>query len=49
VTDLDFTYASLPKETIRFLEEVMPSAHVEEDGQNGNGEGGSGRTYDCMS
>jgi hypothetical protein len=55
VTDLDFQYASLPKETIRFLEEVMPAAttadgddphHVNE---NGSGSGMSGRTYDCES
>ena len=47
VTELDFQHASLPPETIRFLEEVMPCS------TDGNGElekettNGATRTYDC--
>jgi hypothetical protein len=39
VTELDFTLAALPAESIRFLVDVMPGAEVEGD---------SGwKSYDC--
>ncbi|ORY28583.1 calponin homology domain-containing protein [Naematelia encephala] len=45
VTDIDFTQASLPKETIRFLEEVMPL----QEGRNPNDENASTRYFDYYS
>ena len=42
VTELDFQHASLPTETMRFLQEVMPGREGEEEVADG------GNTcYDC--
>ena len=43
VTELDFRYASLPSETIKFLEEAMPVS----GGVEGAVVNGDGRCYDC--
>jgi len=48
VTELDFQYASLPPETIRFLEEVMPALAEDEPDKNGSANGMT-KAFDCKS
>lgn len=44
ITDLDFKYASLPPETVRFLSEFMPATQQDADQTDG-----SPNAYDCES
>lgn len=44
ITELDFKFASLPPETVRFLSEVMPVTEQDPDQSDG-----SSHAYDCKS
>lgn len=49
VTDLDFEYAHLPKETVSFLQEAMPEASELPELEEGIERRANGTTkaYDC--
>lgn len=51
VTDLDFEYAHLPKETVRFLQEAMPETSELPELEEGMERPANGTTkaYDCES